>query len=266
MSVSSDRGSARAAPVLLKTDPELPWPEDERLFYVLGRDGLYICRNHQFFRSCVRARSGPSELENQASFLKPAFPLIPRTLFEQVVGFFDRIGDLHNAEASVLLAWDSEQQRVRIVVPEQTATVSRSWDGSQYPIGLHYTPPSFPTGWIPFGDIHSHVRLPAYASQTDKDDETHSAGLHIVVGRIHKEPPDIHAEGVVDGTRFVLSASQVIEDYRARSRDIPKRWIERVEVEQDTKWWSSSATVQSTAASATTRTNSSHFENEGGGS
>lgn len=266
MSVSPNGGSARAAPVLLKTDPELPWPEDERLFYVLGRDGLYICRNHQFFQSCVRARNGPSELEEQATFLKPAFPLIPRALFERVVGFFDRIGALHNAEASVLLAWDSKRERVRVVIPRQVATVSRSWDGSQYPIGLHYTPPSFPRGWIPFGDIHSHVRLPAYASQTDKDDETHSAGLHIVVGRIHKEPPDIHAEGVVDGARFVLSASQVIEGYRARSRDIPKRWIERVAVEQAAKWWSSSVTIQSVAAPSENRTNGSHFEAEEAGS
>jgi proteasome lid subunit RPN8/RPN11 len=265
MSASPNGGSARAAPVFVKTDPELPWPEDESLFYVLGRNGLYICRNHQFFQSCVRTRTCPSELENQTTFLKPAFPLIPRTLFERVVGFFDRIGDLHNAEATALLAWDSEQQRVRIVIPSQVATVSRSWDGSQYPIGLHYTPPSFPPGWIPFGDIHSHVRLSAYASQTDVNDETHSAGLHIVVGRIHKEPPDIHVEGVVDGSRFTLLPSEVIEDYRARNRNVSKRWIERVSIEKNSGWWSGSSSVGSIPAT-TKRTNGSHSEAEGGGS
>jgi hypothetical protein len=71
---------------------------------------------------------------------------------------------------------------------------------------------------------------------------------------------------VVDGARFVLSASQVIEGYRARSRDIPKRWIERVAVEQAAKWWSSSVTIQSVAAPSENRTNGSHFEAEEAGS
>jgi hypothetical protein len=230
--------------VLIKTAADLPWPEDQRTFYIIGRDGLYLCRNHEFFRSCVPARCGPSELEEQATFLAPRFPMIPRVLFERAVGFFDRVAERYTAEAAVLLVWDRSAKRVRLAVPEQTATVSSGWNGTRYPIGLHYVPPAdLPADWVPFGDIHSHVNYSAYASSTDVADEVHTAGLHVVVGCIRREPPDIHVEAVVDGNRFALDAPQVIEDYRRRRMNVPEEWIERVQIEE-TRWgyrsWSAS--------------------------
>jgi hypothetical protein len=234
-------GSDRpVTPVLIKTAAEQPWPDDQRTFYILGRDGLYLCRNHEFFQSCVPARRGPSELEEQATFLRPRFPMIPRAIFERAVGFFDQVADLHTAEATVLLVWDRKMKRVRLTVPEQTATVSATWNGTRYPIGVHYVPPSnLPTDWVPFGDIHSHVDYSAYASSTDVADEVHTAGLHVVVGRILSEPPEIHVEAVVDGTRFKLDASQVIEDYHRRRMNVPGAWIDRVQIKEVGWGWSS---------------------------
>jgi proteasome lid subunit RPN8/RPN11 len=235
MSAAGDGADRPVTPVLVKTAADLPWPEDQRTFYILGRDGLYLGRNHEFFQSCVPARRGPSELEEQVPFLASRFPKIPRALFERAVGFFDRVADLHSAEAAVMLVWDRSARCVRLVVPEQTATVSSGWSGSRYPIGVHYVPPAdLPADCVPFGDIHSHVDYSAYASSTDVADEVHTAGLHIVVGRITREPPDIHVEAVVDGTRFELDVSQVIEDYRRRRMNVPEAWIERVEIKEST--------------------------------
>jgi hypothetical protein len=244
MSGAGNGSDRPVTPVLIKTAADLAWPEDQRTFYILGRDGLYLCRNHEFFRSCVPARRGPSELEEQATFLAPRFPMIPRVLFERAVGFFDRVAELHSAEAAVMLVWDRSAGRVRLTVPEQTATVSSGWNGNRYPIGVHYVPPAdLPAEWVPFGDIHSHVNYSAYASSTDVADEVHTAGLHIVVGGILREPPDIHVEAVVDGNRFALDASQVIEDYRRRRMNVPEEWIERVQI-KETGWgyrsWSAS--------------------------
>ncbi len=83
----------------------------------------------------------------------------------------------------------------------------------------------------------------AYASGTDKDDELHSAGLHIVVGRIKQEPPDLHVEAVVDGKRFRLDPRQVIEGYEQRRLPVAKAWIEKVRVEKQTyvSWQGSSS-------------------------
>ena len=242
--MSKHRGGPRPllTPITMKTGKELEWPEGERLFYTVARDGLYLCRDHEFFRSCVKTSGGPSELEAQAPFLLPRFPRIPRSLLERVVGFFERVADLHNAEAAVILAWDRTNERVRLIVPRQSATVYETWSGYRYPVGVHYDPPSdVPADWVPFGDIHSHVDYAAYASHTDKHDEEHSAGLHIVVGHIHDEPPEFHIEAVVDGARFLLEREQVLEGYEKRRTNIPKGWIDLVEIEP-TKW-STSATL-----------------------
>jgi len=234
MNAPSKALHAGATPVLLKHSPDFEWPTGERAFYVLARDGLYLCRDHPFFRSCVEARGGPSALEEQRVFLQPRFPLIPRDLFEQTVGFFSRVADLHNAEAAVMLLWDPHDERVRLVVPEQTATMSRPWYGHRTPIGVRYEPPvDLPAHWIPFGDIHSHVHYGAYSSATDQQDEEHTAGLHIVVGRISEEPPEFHVEAVVDAQRFILRFEDVVAGYRTRRLDVPTGWFDRVRVSEE---------------------------------
>ena len=167
------------------------------------------------------------------------FPVIPRELFEQVVGFFDRIRELHNSEASVLLVYDRETEEVDVVVPPQTATVVRYADGYQHPIGLYYYPPTdLAPSQVIFGDIHSHVNLSAYSSATDVEDEAHSAGLHIVVGRLYQEPMETHIEVVVDGGRFQLELDQVVEGYGARAPGFPQEWVEQVSVEASSSWYS----------------------------
>jgi PRTRC genetic system protein A len=224
--------SGPATPVLLKMDEANEWPEGERVFYVVANNGVFIARNHEFFQSCVAAARGPSELAEQKPFLRVKFPLLPRELFELAVGFFDQAAELHGSEAALVLVWDSEAECVRLVAPKQRAIMSKPWRGYSSPIGVHYVPPAdLPQGWVPFGDIHSHVDYAAYASGTDKHDELHSAGLHIVIGHISKEPPQIHVEAVVDGVRFTVKQEQVIEGYGKRRSDVPPEWIDQLTIE-----------------------------------
>jgi proteasome lid subunit RPN8/RPN11 len=244
---SSRTAAGGVTPILVKGTKELDWPEDESFFYLLAREGLYLCRQNEFFRSCVKAKDGPSELESQQPFYEPLFPKIPREIIEQAVGFFAEIAELHGSEAAALLVWDRGERRVRLLVPRQTATMSESASGYRYPIGVHYEPPtSLPEGCVIFGDIHSHVDGAAYASYTDVQDELHSAGLHIVVGRIHSEPPELHVEAVVDTRRFSIPPERVIEGYHERRGEVPSEWIDCVAVEVErTKWsvYSSSYSV-----------------------
>jgi hypothetical protein len=219
-------------PIHFKTEESIPWRSDVPMFYVLAGNGLFLCRNHEFFRSCVPAPRWPSGLETHEPRLELAYPKIPRELFEAAVGFFDCVKQAHGSEAGVLLAWDRAQRRMEMIVPLQRATVSRSWSGNVYPIGLHYeTPDDLPADWAIIGDIHSHVDEAAYASGTDKRDETHRAGLHVVVGRLYRDPPQIHVEAVIDGTRFELESDDVLEGYETRLADVPAEWLQRVTVD-----------------------------------
>ena len=218
-------------PIHLKTDDQMAWPQD-KAFYVLSRDGLFLCRNHPFFSSCVPTDRWPGELAAQRPFLKLNYPRLPRPLIERVVGFFDLIGERHSSEAAVLLAWNTRTEEIELIVPDQVGTVGGTSYGVRYPIDLYYEIPALPPHLMLIGDIHSHVDGPAYASWTDKADEAYRPGLHLVVGRILGEPPEFHCEVTADGTRFrVKDLALVIAGYQKRRRDVPHDWLAKVSVE-----------------------------------
>jgi hypothetical protein len=226
-------------PILVKVGPDMPMPEDAPVFHLLSRDGLFLCRNHPFFRSSVRVDQFPSELAAHRPFLKMRYPRLPRRLVEQVVGFFAIVGRRYASEAAVLLAWDKAVETVVPIVPEQTGLVGRGWYGDLLPMELRYEIPSLPPHLTLIGDVHSHVDGPAYASSMDKADEEYRAGLHIVVGRVRFEPPEFHCEVTVDGARFAIAdLSTVMAGYqRRREREVPQTWLDKLTV----KSWSSSA-------------------------
>ena len=220
---------ALITPIYVKTTDDMPWP-DHPVFYLLSADSLYLCRNHRHYRSCVPAPRWPTELAPHAASLVPRFPTIPRDQLEQICGFFSHLSDHHGAESIALLAWDESAQQVRTLVPRQIAAVSQSSSGHNFPIGVKYQfPRGLPADWVVFCDIHSHCEMAAYASQTDIDDEFSFAGLHLVVGRLYQEPPQFHAEGVVDGARFSIEPDHVIEGYRHRV-SFPDEWLDQVVV------------------------------------
>lgn len=219
-------------PVFLAHGPAVASPGAEpRTYYVLAANGLFLVRNHAFFRSSVPAPSFPSELGEQHEAFEPRFPKIPRDMLERIVAFFSAVAEAYGAEAGVLLYWDPEASAVHVIAPPQVATITRGYRGRGQPVGLHYeVPHGVPPAWILFGDVHSHAQLAAFASATDQDDEVHAPGLHIVVGEIHREPPSFHVEAVVDERRFTLSLADVVEGYERRATRFPLKWLRRLRV------------------------------------
>jgi hypothetical protein len=240
-------GSHLFTPLYLKLDDAMPWPDTEKAFYLLSRDGLFLCRNTRFFRSCVPVERFPSELAGHKPFLELSYPRVPRRLIELAVGFFDVIGERYNSEAAVLLVWNSLTDSVELVVPDQVGLVSTTWSGLTYPLELEYEVPPLPPHLALLGDIHSHVDGPAYASYTDMHDEAHRPGLHLVVGRILDEPPQFHCEAIADGLRFRVSdLSLVLEGYhRRRVAEVPPEWLAKITV----KPWSAKPRRDTAASS-----------------
>lgn len=228
MNCSEDR---LLTPIYLRTSEEMLWPEDT-VFYMLTGSGLFLCRNNEHFRSCVPARGWPGELPGQEKFLDLHYPRLPRRLLERAVGFFEAVGRKHDAEAALLLAWDSEREVYRLVIPRQRCTVYLNWQGDTSPQGVHYDlPECVPETWIIVGDIHSHVDFSAYSSATDQHDEHYRTGLHIVVGRIYDEPPQFHVEATVDGRRFPVQPEEIFEGYDSRRSDFPEQWFDWLKIE-----------------------------------
>lgn len=217
-------------PVYVKTAADMPRPGDAE-FFLLTRYGTFLCRNHPFFASDVPTSRPVRALAAHRPEVVVRYPLVKASTLETIVGFFSRVYDLHRSEAVVLLVWDLAQQRYRLVVPPQEATVWRS-GRSRSPQDVRYRVPVLPPGQLLVGDIHSHGNMGAYTSWTDAADERHRDGVHAVVGLIDQEPPELHVELAVDGQRFALKNEQLFEGYRARRQFVPQTWLEKVTVRE----------------------------------
>ena len=225
-------------PVYLKTAEDMPRPSDAE-FYWLTRDGPYLCRNHPFFETDVPASRPPRSLAPHRPRCRLRYPRLPRRLLEDIIGFFDLVYRTHCSESLVLLYWNLERHEFALVVPEQEATVWESSLGTRSPLDVSYTVPlTPPPRHLLVGDVHCHGDLSAYASYTDREDEEHRDGIHVVVGRIDQEPPSFHLELSVDGHRFSLDFDQVFEGYEQRSPVVSSEWVERVTVKVKRPLWS----------------------------
>jgi hypothetical protein len=140
----------------------------------------------------------------------------------------------------VLLLWDIKRRRYRICVPEQEATVRESFSGRRFAIDVSYTIPlSLPSNHLIAGDIHCHGDMSAYSSWADEKDEKYRDGIHVVVGKIDREPPEFHVELSVDGGRFPLKFDDLFRGYsRRRVRFAPREWFEKFKVKVEKQTWS----------------------------
>ena len=231
-------------PVYLKTDEKAKRPTESE-FYWSTRDGMFLCRNHPFFRTDVPTRRPVRALAPHDPCCEFRYPKLKAGQLEFIVGFFDKIYDLYQSEAVVLLYWDLKRNHYKLHVPDQVASVRVFWDGDRMPDDVRYdTPIDMPPHFLMVGDIHSHGNMSAYSSYTDKLDEKYRDGVHGVVGKIDKNPPEFHLEFCVDGARFELEFDDLFEGFDKRRKLIPQQWINKVKIEEDklkrsafVPWW-----------------------------
>lgn len=225
-------------PIYIKDNDE--WPPDS-FFYLQAKEGLFKCRTHPFYTSAVKVDGGHPELVSQSEFCEIRYPKVPQKMMEDTVAFFAEIARRHDTEAIVLIGYNTKTHEVMPVVPEQWSIVHESLvNKGQYWGGLNikYTvPSSLPPDVILIGDIHSHVDAGPGHSGVDEADETHRAGIHIIVGTIRKEPPAMSADVVVDGSRFdINNLSLVIDGYDKRSDACPAEWFEKFTLKVEKLW------------------------------
>jgi hypothetical protein len=222
----------------LKTSEQMPRPTDPEFFW-LTRDGPFFCRNHAFFQSDVPARRPPRALALHSPACQVHYPKLSVGALEYIIGFFDKVYQRHFSESVVLLLWNLERQRYKLWVPDQEATVWESYSGVRSPVDVRYNlPVPLPVGHLLVGDIHCHGDMGAYASFTDRRDERYRDGVHAIVGRIDRDPPDFHLELAVDGYRFPLKFEQIFRGYHRRRRHIPEQWMSQVKIKLECSIWS----------------------------
>ncbi len=217
-------------PIYLKNDANMPRPHDRQYYLVTG-NGMFVCRNEEFWESDVPSSRTPRGLAGHRACCKVRFPKLGTAALEYVVAFFEQVYRVWGAESIVLLLWDTLRRRYRLCVPRQEATVWQSTSGLRTALDVVYKVPTpLPAGHLLIGDIHCHCDFEAGSSSKDRQDEAHRDGIHVIAGHVEREPPDFHLELSVDGARFGLEFAHVFRGYRRRRRIVPQVWLEQVRV------------------------------------
>ena len=186
--------------------------------FVVARDGLYLRKRSLLGLSQTKV-GRVAHLPDGKEFVDYALPKVPQDLMARAVGFFRAVYRLNKTEAAILLLW--RDGSFDLAVPDQkVSSVSVKFDVSDGELSA---------GSRLVGTMHSHGGFSAYASSTDEDDEAELDGLHVVVGDFDRRRLGYSAAIVVDGIRFHLKTSQLIERPRLLVEP-PADWLGKVKL------------------------------------
>ena len=210
-------------PLFLKsTEFEEP---DASAYYLLAANGVFLVKKGGIFSSVTEAPL--VGLGRQRPSLRLGFPKVPRELLERMYGFFRYAYEQFDSEAVVFLYYSPEQGIFHADAPPQVVTRYRTYHGWRTAGNVEYGTMSRPHGFLKLGDAHSHGESPAFFSPTDDRDDGED-GLRIVMGALHRSPPEVRVSFIASGTRFRLEPHEVLEDFIEPTRP-PDEWTERIE-------------------------------------
>src|SRR3989344_4365670 len=143
-------------------DKATPKPEGQ-ILYEISANGVFLHKETPFWNVIVPVER-ISILEEQKPNFELKLPQIPIYLALSAARFFSWVTKNYNTE-SLMLLWINKSGTYQISVPVQR--VSHSY--------IRYDIPTEETNLL-LGSIHSHGTMPAFHSETDRDDEQHFDG------------------------------------------------------------------------------------------
>lgn len=197
---------------------------NENIYYIVGRDGLYLYKKLDILEACTKVSKIPS-LETVKPYVKLNIPKIPELLVKRVYTFLLEVYDRFKSEAVVMLFYNKNSKEFLIRVPNQE--VSHSSVKCSYKITI--------PNYLSIGTIHSHSDFGAFHSATDKSDEGDFDGLHITFGNLNNTNISISAEAVSNGFRskcdpeeYLEGLTKIDKHYDIQLSEFPEDWIDNV--------------------------------------
>lgn len=141
---------------------------------------------------------------------------IPATIISQATDFFRRIYDKHHTEAEVLLTMHNETKAFRIFVPYQVANGAG--------VRSVHEPTHISTDYTVVGTIHSHCHFSAFHSGTDHADATDMDGVHLTIGMLQNDPPEIVAMVAMGKQMFHYQNVSDVADLDFHADTAPAWW------------------------------------------
>ena len=191
---------------------------------------VFLVDKTPLYASVTPVGDGAGLLPRRAS-LRLCLPRLPRLVMERIFGFFRAVYLTWEGEAVAFLYYAPARRAFRIGVPPQVV-VRRAVRGGWRTEGrvlYGYHPRA--DGFLKVGDVHSHAGMPAFHSATDDHDDAET-GLHLTLGRLDRQRPEVSASFVAHGARFLLRPEDVVEDFAVPLQP-PRKWLERVTCRED---------------------------------
>lgn len=173
-------------------------PSDD-ILYIVAKEGIFLKKKLGIMESVAPVKN-ISTLESISSYAKMHINKIPSTSFAKVVDFFRKVYKEYSGEAIVLLFYNENTGKYRIIPPHQKVSGA----------SLEYNRGVSIEGWTMIGTIHSHGSMSAFHSGTDHDDEQTFDGLHITVGRVMSDKFSLSASIIANGYRTMVDPEEYI--------------------------------------------------------
>ena len=173
-------------------------PEDD-IFYIVAKEGIFLKKKMGIMESLAPVKN-ISTLESVQSSAKMHISKIPATSFAKVIDFFRKVYTKYQGESIVLLFYNEESKKYRIIPPHQKVSS----------VSIDYNRGISLKDWAMIGTIHSHARMSAFHSGVDDSDEETFDGLHITIGNVNDDNVSISSSIVANGYRVITEPEEYI--------------------------------------------------------
>lgn len=192
---------------------DLEGPETIRFFST--KSGYAIDKTTLFGRVIVPTIDNPflPKLPFGGRFYSDIKPL-PIEVIGKAWSFFRTIYEKHHSESMVLLTWNGENYG--LLVPTQIASYAK----------VKATIDNIPAGVSIVGSIHSHCNFGAFHSGTDTHDADSNDGLHLTLGHVDRDVPEIAAMVSFAKVHFTVEPEDAVEGIELIPH--PPEWDDKV--------------------------------------
>jgi len=183
---------------IVVNDGQSEFPTDD-IFYIVCKEGVYLKKKLGVMESIAPVKN-ISILKSIQTMAKMHIKKIPAKTAQQIINFFKAVYLEHHAEAIVLLFYNQDTKKYKVVCPFQEVSAG----AADYNKGVVIE------GYDMIGTIHSHAGMSAFHSGVDDDDEKSFDGLHITFGNMNDPDISVSASIVANGFRTIVDPRDYI--------------------------------------------------------
>jgi len=183
---------------IVVNDGQTAFPDDD-IYYIICKEGVYLKKRLGVMESIAPVKN-ISILQSVNTMAKMHIRKIPAKTAQEIINFFKAVYKEHFSEAIVLLFYNQETKKHKIICPVQEV----SGAAADYNKGIVIE------GYDMIGTIHSHASMSAFHSGIDDKDEESFDGLHITFGNIRDDDISVSASIVANGYRVMVDPRDYI--------------------------------------------------------